>query len=87
MFQSLHCSDKERAVTDGNDNVVGNAAELLENLVDVGFRTFVKIGIGDVVGVVDAVLSDASAADVGAVVSAPCASIIVIFLGLVPSGT
>ena len=47
VFESLYRSDKERAVTDGNDNVVGNAAELLENLVDVGFRTFIEIPRGN----------------------------------------
>lgn len=69
MFQRLHRAKEEGAVADRDDQVLRDAPQLLIDFVDVGFGAFVKEGVIDVVGVIDAFCSDFGAADIGAVVA------------------
>ena len=71
VFKGLHCTDEERAVSDRKHHVFRNASELLVDLVDVGLHAFIEEGIYDVIGIVDAFVLHAGAADVGAVVARP----------------
>ena len=69
VLERVDRAEEERAVAHGDDEVGGDAAELLEDLIDIGLRALVEEGVIDVVCVIDALLLDLCAADVGAVVA------------------
>ena len=69
MLERVHGPEEERAVADGNDDVFRQAAELLENLVDISLGALVEEGVVDMICIVHALLLDLGAADIGAVVA------------------
>lgn len=69
VFQRLHHTEEKGAVADRDDQALRNAPQLFIDFIDVGFGAFVKEGVIDVVGVIDAFCFDFGAADIGAVVA------------------
>ena len=68
VLERVDCTEEERAVAGGDNDMGRDTAQLLEGFVDVGLRALVEEGVIDVVGVVDALLFDLGAADVGTVI-------------------